>query len=74
MPGPYVVPAGAYAEHDAASDQLHLLAVLAAPDGSRCLRGERRGPTSEAEKLGESLAEELLAQGGQEILAEMMGK
>lgn len=65
------VPAGALAEHDATSDQLHLVAVLAAPDGSRCLRGERRGPASEAEQLGDSLAEELLAQGGQEILAEM---
>ena len=68
------VPAGALAEHDSGGDQLHLVAVLAAPDGSRCLRGERRGPASEAETLGESLADELLAQGGQEILAEMTGK
>lgn len=68
------VPAGAIAEHDPRTDELRMVAVLAAPDGSRLLRHERRGAASEAGKLGETLAEELLAQGGDGILAEMAGR
>ena len=68
------VPAGALAEYDAKADELRLVAVLAAPDGSQCLRGERAAPASRAEALGIDLAEELLSQGGDEILAAMTGK
>ena len=68
------VPAGALAEYDAGGDHLRLVAALAAPDGSRCIRGERTGPATEAEALGRDLAEELLGRGGDEILAAMMTK
>lgn len=68
------VPAGALAEYDASEDQLHVIAALASPDGSKCLRGERRGPASQAEGLGERLAEELLGQGGDGILAAVVGR
>jgi hydroxymethylbilane synthase len=35
------------------------------------IRGERRGPRADAEKMGISLAEELLNNGAREILAEV---
>lgn len=47
---------------------LHLRGLVGRPDGTEVVRGERRGPIAEAEALGESLAEELLARGGREIL------
>lgn len=47
---------------------LELRALVASPDGSRLVRGERRGSTGEAPHLGEELAFELLARGGREIL------
>ncbi|MGH7961220.1 MAG: hydroxymethylbilane synthase [Candidatus Binatia bacterium] len=50
---------------------IHLVALVASPDGRRLIRGERSGPVSTAEEIGTSLAEILLAQGGQEILEEL---
>ena len=61
------VPAGALATID--GDELTITAVLAAPDGSTCLRGERRGAPEEAGAIGDALARELLAAGGAEIVA-----
>jgi hydroxymethylbilane synthase len=67
------VPAGALAEHrdGPGGPRLHAIGVLAAPDGSRCIRGEREGPAAEAEELGRLLAEDLIARGGAGILEEM---
>lgn len=60
------VPIGSYAELNAG--QLWLRALVGAPDGSKIIRGERIGPTSDAERMGIDLAEELLANGAHAIL------
>ena len=61
------VPIGSYAElHDG---ELWLRALVVEPDGSQIVRGERRGRPEDAERLGISLAEELLDNGAREILA-----
>ena len=51
---------------------LRLLGVVAAADGSRLIRGEASGPVQEGETLGVHLAEELLRQGGREILPQAL--
>lgn len=48
--------------------QLTLLAAVAAPDGSRVLRREVRGPLDEAERLGAAAAAALRAEGADELL------
>ncbi|VEA71200.1 Porphobilinogen deaminase [Serratia rubidaea] len=63
------VPIGSYAELD--GDTLWLRALVGAPDGSQMVRGERRGPAAQAQQMGVSLAEELLANGAREILQDV---
>lgn len=63
------VPIGAYAE--VSGDQVHLRGLVGAVDGSEILRGECSGTVAEAEQLGIQLAESLLAQGADKILAEV---
>jgi len=63
------VPIGSYAELTA--DGLWLRALVGAPDGSVLIRGERLGKPEDAIAMGESLADELLANGAREILAEV---
>ena len=63
------VPIGSYAEYE--DGEIWLRALVGAPDGSQVVRGERRGLVEEAEKLGVSLAEELLENGARAILAEV---
>jgi hydroxymethylbilane synthase len=53
-------------------DTVHLRALIASPDGKRVLRGERSGPIVDTEQIGIVLAEQLLAQGGKEILAKLL--
>jgi len=48
--------------------QLHLRAVIASPDGSRVVRGERGAEGKDAAALGAALADELLGRGGDAIL------
>ncbi len=62
-------PLGAVALPDAASGQLTLHAVVAAPDGSRLLRAMSRGPRTSAAALGRKVADDLLASGAAELLA-----
>ncbi|HET9553438.1 MAG TPA: hydroxymethylbilane synthase [Anaeromyxobacteraceae bacterium] len=57
-----------------AGGQVHLRALVASLDGTRIIRGERRGPVAEARALGVALAEELLGRGADAILAEAEGK
>ncbi len=45
-----------------------LRALVASLDGAQVVRGERSGPVSRAEALGEALGEELLGKGAAEIL------
>jgi len=49
-------------------DQLWLRGLVGTPEGDLIIAGERRGSAAEAEVLGTSLADELLARGAGEIL------
>ncbi|KAA1208861.1 hydroxymethylbilane synthase [Vibrio cholerae] len=60
------VPIGSYALLD--GDHIWLRALVGEPDGSQIVRGEIRGPRTQAEQLGITLAEQLLSQGAKEIL------
>ena len=48
---------------------LYIVGMCGMPDGTRVLRAQIDGPTSEAASLGVRLADDLLAQGAAEILA-----
>ena len=63
------VPIAAYAELD--GGQLELRALVASIDGRRVLRARGRAPREQGERLGRSLAEDLLSQGADRILAEV---
>ena len=64
------VPIACYAELED-DDTLFLKGLVGRADGSLLLRAEQRAPVAQAEALGEAVAEELLAQGAAEILAEI---
>ncbi|WP_022943585.1 hydroxymethylbilane synthase [Pseudoalteromonas ruthenica] len=66
------VPIGAYAELN--EDHVYLRGLVGSVDGQQILRAEISGPASEAEQLGISLADDLLAQGAGSILAEVYGE
>lgn len=59
------LPAGAHAVHE--SGGLRLVGAVIAPDGRRILRGDRVGPSAQAEAIGRALAEELLARGAGDL-------
>lgn len=61
------VPIGCYAEIE--GDQLHLRGLVGEPDGSRVLHTSISGHRRDAVALGKAAAEDLLAQGANEILA-----
>ncbi len=63
------VPVGVHADME--GDVLTMKAVIASPDGKRCFRGTCTGQSSDAQQLGNSLAEQLLSDGGIEILQEL---
>ncbi len=63
------VPIGSFSLLD--DDQIWLRALVGEPDGSQIVRGEIRGARSEAEQLGQKLAEQLLAQGAKAILTRL---
>ena len=71
LAGSCEVPLGAYAEMRAGENKLWLRGFVALPDGSRVIRGEREGLPADAEAVGQALADDLLAQGAGEILAEL---
>jgi len=62
------VPLGAYCQVD--GERLHLRGLIASEDGGIVLKASRDGGVAEAEALGVDLAEELLAAGGRDILAQ----
>ncbi len=67
LAGSCTVPLGAYGRiHDGT---LHLIGFVASVDGSELVRAAASGQPAEAEALGESLAQRLLAQGADRILA-----
>jgi len=63
------VPIGAYAQLQ--GDQIYLRGLVGAVDGSTILRAETTGPMQQAEALGVKLADSLLEQGADKILAEV---
>lgn len=60
------VPIGAYATIKNA--KLHMVAVVASPDGSDLVRGETNGPIADAARLGSALGADLLDRGARKIL------
>jgi len=65
------VPIAGYALLD--NGNIWLRGLVGRPDGSLTLRAEVRGKAEEAESLGIALAEELLSQGADDILAAIYG-
>jgi len=61
------VPIASFAELD--GEELHLRALVGNLDGSIIIRSEIRGDRHQAEHLGLTVAEDLLSQGAEEILA-----
>ena len=53
--------------------RLWLRGLVGNPDGSQVVAGEIRGPAAEAERLGNALAENLLARGAAAILQQVYG-
>jgi hydroxymethylbilane synthase len=62
------VPIGAWCS---GADEITLHGLIAAVDGQRLVRGALSGPASRADALGRALAQDLLARGGADILAEL---
>ena len=60
------VPIGSYAVLN--GDQLLLRGLVGTPDGKTMLMSQAEGPLSDAEKIGEAVANELLAKGAKAIL------
>ncbi len=54
-------------------DALLMDGLVASVDGQQVLRETIEGPATEAERVGRSLAEQLLARGGQAILSQVYG-
>jgi hydroxymethylbilane synthase len=60
------VPIGAYAA--VSEGRVHILAIVAAPDGTKVIRAEAEGPSAEAAQIGARLAADLLQRGARRIL------
>jgi hydroxymethylbilane synthase len=65
------VPIACYAEHRAEGERLWLRGLVGNPDGSLLLRAEGEAPATGAEQLGIDVAQDLLAQGAGDILAQV---
>lgn len=68
------VPIACFAELDIAGangGELRLRGLVGSADGTRMLRAESRASGDTAEALGIAVAEDLLAQGAAELLAEL---
>ena len=63
------VPIAGFAE--IRGDRLFMRGLVGSPDGSRLYRAEADSALDQAEQLGQSLAEDLLAQGADKILREL---
>lgn len=61
------LPIAAYAKHE--SGELHLAGVVADPEGTRLLRAYGAGKPENPEHLGKQVAEDLMRQGANELLA-----
>lgn len=63
------VPIAAHGE--VTGNELRLVGFVASVDGKKSVKGSISGPVEECEKLGIALAEQLLKDGGHEILSEV---
>lgn len=64
------VPIGVYAEVE--NDNVKIEAVIASLDGSKVLRNNITGPAVNAADLGRKLGQQMLAEGGEQILADIL--
>lgn len=64
------VPIAGFAELE--DETLYLRGLVGQIDGRKIIRGEVTGPVAQAEVLGRQLADDLLARGAKEILAELI--
>ena len=62
------LPIAAYAKHG--SGKLHLMGVVASPEGTRVIRASASGKPDDPESLGKRVAEELFSQGAGELLSQ----
>jgi hydroxymethylbilane synthase len=60
------VPIGAYAT--VSEGRVHILAIVAAPDGTQVIRAESEGPSTEPQQIGARVAADLLTRGARQIL------
>ena len=67
------VPIACFAELNPEGTALYMRGLVGSIDGSNILRADIEGMVEQAEQLGVQLAEQLLAQGAKEILAEVYG-
>ena len=67
------VPIACFAELNPEGTVLYMRGLVGSIDGSTILRADIEGVVEQAEQLGVQLAEQLLAQGAKEILAEVYG-
>jgi hydroxymethylbilane synthase len=65
------VPIGAYATVQ--GEVVQLRAIIVSPDGTEIIRKRANGASRDAEIIGRALGEELLAQGGRQILEAVYG-
>jgi hydroxymethylbilane synthase len=63
------MPIGAHAR--VTSEGIEVTAVVLSLDGARAIRAESRGPMTHARAVGTAVADDLLAQGADQILAEV---
>lgn len=64
------VPIGVHAEIE--NDNVKIEAVIASLDGSKVLRNNITGPAANAADLGRKLGQQMLAEGGEQILADIL--
>ena len=64
------VPIGVHAEVE--NDNVKIEAVIASLDGSKVLRNNITGPAANAADLGRKLGQQMLAEGGEQILADIL--
>lgn len=67
LAGSCQVPLGAYAEQH--GNEIHMTGFVASPDGGKIVRDEILGNAAQSEALGQALADRLISQGAQDILA-----
>lgn len=64
------VPIGVHAEVE--NDNIKIEAIIASLDGSKVLRNNITGPAADAVGLGRKLGQQMLAEGGEQILADIL--